>query len=324
MKSSSDLFPVRLISAEVLGDLAEDVYLIKPNNSPDKSVEIALSHITPYEHGGESALQTGHLPIILLHSNHQNRHQWMSPTGDGFAAQLLSMGLDVWLMETRGHGVSPVNLQYGTNSLSEYARYDLPAVNAFVLEQTGRNPLWMGSREGGAALALSLAGGQLSSDTVSGMVFLDYLYPPVNGLLSPFISRGISGFSRAERFRPEVGPEPEPISIYREMWRDQGIFGYMGKSAGVDVVKQLSQITVPMVLVQRQNVEPENGLAQLLASSTVSLFPVTEGTSLPGSDNDRLTNNDCPLDLDALLTPWLHGEGETDDLLSAGEATPAV
>jgi len=324
VKSSSDLFPVRLISAEVLGDLAEDVYLIKPNNSPDKSVEIALSHLTPYEHGEINSPRPGGLPIILLHGNHQNRHQWISPSGEGFAARLLAMGLDVWLMEARGHGVSPVNQRYATNTLSDYARYDIPAVNAFVMEQTGSTPLWMGSREGGGALALALADGQLASETVSGMVFLDYLYPPINGLLSPLINHGMSSLSSAERFHPELGPEPEPLAVYREIWRDQGLFGYMGKSAGVVVAEKLAQISVPMVLVQRQNSEREKGLDLLLESSVISLFSVAEETQLPGSGADWVSNADCPLDLTALLMPWLQGEGEIDDFLSTGKVAPTV
>ena len=45
MQSSSKLFPVALVSAELRGDLTEDVYLLKPGNSPDGSVALALTRL---------------------------------------------------------------------------------------------------------------------------------------------------------------------------------------------------------------------------------------------------------------------------------------
>jgi hypothetical protein len=50
MKSSSALFPVALMRAEVLSsELTEDTYLLKPNNSPDPSAQIALSRLGYYD-----------------------------------------------------------------------------------------------------------------------------------------------------------------------------------------------------------------------------------------------------------------------------------
>ena len=43
MQSSSLLFPVALISAERRGDLSEDVYRLKPANSPDISGELVVT-----------------------------------------------------------------------------------------------------------------------------------------------------------------------------------------------------------------------------------------------------------------------------------------
>ena len=45
MQSSSLLFPVALISAERRGDLSEDVYRLKPANSPDISVELVVTRL---------------------------------------------------------------------------------------------------------------------------------------------------------------------------------------------------------------------------------------------------------------------------------------
>jgi hypothetical protein len=48
MKSSSQFFPVSLLKADVVGDLTDDVYLIKHGRDQDLSVQIALSHIGIY------------------------------------------------------------------------------------------------------------------------------------------------------------------------------------------------------------------------------------------------------------------------------------
>ena len=58
MQSSSNLFPVALISAERRGDLSEDVYRLKPGNSPDFTVEIAVTRLGMADvfRGGEGTL----------------------------------------------------------------------------------------------------------------------------------------------------------------------------------------------------------------------------------------------------------------------------
>ncbi|BBP64145.1 hypothetical protein PHLH5_16860 [Pseudomonas sp. Cab53] len=74
MQSSSNLFPVALISAERRGDLSEDVYRLKPGNSPDYSVELAVTRL-----GMADAGQTRGVPVILLHGSFSNRRFWYSP-----------------------------------------------------------------------------------------------------------------------------------------------------------------------------------------------------------------------------------------------------
>ena len=64
MQSSSDLFPVALISAERRGDLSEDVYRLKPGNSPDWSVEIAVTRLGMADDSAPRGV-----PVILLHGS---------------------------------------------------------------------------------------------------------------------------------------------------------------------------------------------------------------------------------------------------------------
>src|SRR5690606_19839690 len=83
MQSSSELFPVALVSAELRGDLSEDVYLLKPNNSPDCSVELALTRV-----GQAGAEGVRGVPVVLLHGSFSNRRFWYSPKGIGLGAYL--------------------------------------------------------------------------------------------------------------------------------------------------------------------------------------------------------------------------------------------
>ena len=111
MHSSSRLFPVALVSAELRGDLTEDVYRLKPNNSPDPSVELALTRM-----GLPGREQRG-APVILVHGSFSNRRFWYSPKAIGLGPYLARAGFDVWIPEMRGHGLSPRNLDYSRNSV---------------------------------------------------------------------------------------------------------------------------------------------------------------------------------------------------------------
>ena len=71
MQSSSNLFPVALISAERRGDLSEDVYRLKPGNSPDGTVELAVTRLGLAD---EPAVRG--VPVILLHGSFSNRRFW--------------------------------------------------------------------------------------------------------------------------------------------------------------------------------------------------------------------------------------------------------
>ena len=81
MRSSSQLFPVALVSAELVQDLAEDVYSLKPDRSADTSVRIALTRVTVQ---GETVMRRP--PVVLLHGAFQNRGIWLTSDAQGLAA----------------------------------------------------------------------------------------------------------------------------------------------------------------------------------------------------------------------------------------------
>lgn len=242
MKSSSRLFPARLERAEALEFYSEDTYVIKPNNSPDKHVEIAITHLQPIDVAQDSRAKT---PLILLHGNYQNRYFWYLPQGEGLAIDLLSR-FDIWLMEVRGHGLSPVNPAFHRNTLIDYARYDLPAVNAFVAEQTSRSPLWLGYCEGAAALLYAVANGSLQSESTAGVVGLGNPWREPSWLKLPF-SRALQSIMIRGLHQAEVrGPEMESGSLVRAHRYEHGLFARPGSGISANLWQDLAASSVPL------------------------------------------------------------------------------
>ena len=171
MQSSSKLFPVALLSAELRGDLTEDIYRLKPGNSPDTSVALALTRL-----GLADADAGSRVPVILLHGSFSNRRFWYSARGLGLGAYLAREGFDVWLAEMRGHGLSPRNRQYRFNTVADYARYDLPAIAAFVTEKSGQTPHWIGHSMGGITLAAAVGGNYLNEQHSPAGPVSDYSF----------------------------------------------------------------------------------------------------------------------------------------------------
>jgi pimeloyl-ACP methyl ester carboxylesterase len=248
MKSSSEFFPVSLFKADVIGDLTDDVYLIKHGRDKDSSVQIALSHIGIY---GHSSIDKQ--PVILVHGSFTNRGFWLSSQGIGFARYLVEAGFDVWLMEMRGHGLSPRNRGYKDNCLEHYANSDIPAVNEFVIEKTGLKPIWLGHSLGGVLISTAIAAGTLPEDDVTGIALLGtqvirrrwYLQVP---LVS---SIGQAWFN----FKPEmdgrklrIGPENEPAGIAKEYLRWLGLLGrWRFRNSKTSLLTGWKNVDVPLI-----------------------------------------------------------------------------
>lgn len=248
MQSSSDLFPVALISAEFCGDLSEDIYRLKPANSPDMSVELAVTRLglasAVHEYG--QASKRG-VPVILVHGSFANRRFWYSARAFGLGAYLARAGYDVWIAEMRGHGVSQRNEDWRNNRVVDYARYDLPAVGAFVAEQSGQTPHWLGHSLGGVSLAAALGGGYLDPQRVASLALFASqvtrrfwpLRIPAMGFLARLFLRCCGSVSGP---RLKRGPEDEPLGVATDLLRwhaPNGRFG-VGKEdwwAGLNAVR---------------------------------------------------------------------------------------
>nr|WP_286946449.1 alpha/beta fold hydrolase [Pseudomonas sp. UBA6718] len=247
MQSSSELFPVALVSAELRGDLSEDVYRLKPGNSPDFTVELAVTRL------GLAGQENPGVPVILLHGSFSNRRFWYSPRGIGLGPHLARAGFDVWIAEMRGHGLSPRNQAYKHNSVADYARYDLPAIAAFVREQTAQAPHWVGHSLGGTTLAAALGGSYLGAEeAASAALFgtqISRIYWP---LKVPPVEWGsrllLKGFHHISGARFKRGPEDEPIGLALESLRWHRLFGRFG-DAERDWWAGMADVQVPLLAV---------------------------------------------------------------------------
>lgn len=231
MQSSSRLFPVALLGAELRGDLSEDIYLLKPRNSPDPTVQLAVTRLGRADATGERGA-----PVVLLHGSFTNRRFWFSPKGIGFGAHLARAGFDVWIPEMRGHGLSPRNATYRQNRVADYARYDLRAIADFIIEQSGQAPHWVGHSLGGVVLAAAAGGGYLAQRNAASLMLLgsqvSRIYLPLKFPLVEWSGHLLlSCLPHLSGMRLRRGPEDEPIGVAREALRWHGLLGRFGKGA---------------------------------------------------------------------------------------------
>ncbi len=215
MKSSSELFPVALLSAEYKDGIYEDVYSLKPNNSLDKTVEIALVRLHT-----ERCRQSR--PILLIHSAFHNHWQWLDYGFGGVAGRLVREGCDVWLMDWRGHGLSSRNHKPQLNTLKQMAAFDLPAVVDFIEECTGDHPALVARGAGCEMVSLAVAGGMAMPEGV----FIDpTMLPPSRRYWMPG-TKLLKRFGYINRrWLKTEGEEPEPRQLFIELLSKEGWLG---------------------------------------------------------------------------------------------------
>lgn len=119
-------------------------------------------------------------PMLLVHGFSQNRHAW---TSGEFVKNLLFFGLDIHILELRGHGKSSIELQheraakFGRNvptdldwdwDIDAYFLYDLPAAVAGVRRITRRDRIFYCGHSMGGILGYGYAG--IHHDHFDGIV----------------------------------------------------------------------------------------------------------------------------------------------------------
>lgn len=221
MQSSSRLFPVTLTATDMAADLYEDVYLLNPGVSPDPSVRIAVTRIR------DPAWEGARFPMVLLHREFQNKRQWLSPGGQGLAAHLARYGFDVWLVEMRGHGMSPRNRDWAMGHIALLAEEDLPPVQRFVEEQSGRPPAWLGQGIGARLLAYAMIHNVRFMRRVPAVVFVDPGRADSHWTESRLSLGERLRLRHRQRFLGGLhgwGPEDEPNALFQDLYRSQKRF----------------------------------------------------------------------------------------------------
>ncbi|QCF25586.1 alpha/beta fold hydrolase [Hydrocarboniclastica marina] len=255
MNSSSRLFPVSLMNADFAGELHEDVYQLNPGVSPDRTLRINITRVIDPSTPGYRQ------PVILLHSEFNNRRQWLTPEGEGFAAVLARAGFDVWLPEARGHGLSPDHDRWSANTLSVSASEDLPAIQAFVAEQSGTEPIWVGAELGGLALAYALTHDPRMAETAAGAAFIDVATAHWLsnlgrlGLKQRWLMKR-AGFADGMAFN--WGPEREPWSLFTELYQ----WRRLAKKSQHPVYDRLETLRLPVFLLAVKDSERDTHILQ--------------------------------------------------------------
>jgi len=214
LKSSSQLFPVEIVSAEIRDHYYQDVYSLKPNKSHDKSVEVALLHL----HAKKDA--SAQKQLLFVHDAFQSHWQWMDDGRTQDVIQkLLQSGYSIWLMDWRSHGSSKKNKRPWLNTLHDMALCDLTSVLEFISEksQQGIDVIAQGY---GAQMAL-VAMPRLVQ--VRQYYFIDAQSPLPSRL---FWIPGVRFWRWLKLMRKNwvigKGDEPEPATLFRSMLRGGG------------------------------------------------------------------------------------------------------
>jgi pimeloyl-ACP methyl ester carboxylesterase len=312
MQSSSKLFPVSLISADFRGDLTEDVYRLKPGNSPDYSVELALTRL------GRAGQERRGAPVILIPGSFSNRRFWYSPRGIGLGAYLARDGFDVWIAEMRGHGLSPRNQSYLRNTVHDYVRFDLPAIADFVYELNPQKAHWLGHSLGGVIIAGALGGAYLDQHKIASTILFGsqvstshwlLKIPPAEWAARLFLKfRGLLSGTGLKR-----GPEDEPASIAIEAMRWHGLFGRFG-TREQDWWVGLANVEVPTMAVTAvaDSMDPawacEKMLKQFGSSTTAFIcLGKQHGFSSDFGHVEMLISKEAQREVWPLIQQWLYG-----------------
>ncbi len=152
-------------------------------------------------------------PILLVHGFTQNRHCW---SAGEFVKNLLYFGIDVHILELRGHGKSSVWLQHRLHKdegrplpedvdygwdLDSYFLHDLPAAVGAVKNKTGHDSIFYCGHSMGGMLAYGYAGLHddlkglvtIGSPSQLGRGFLPIRAAAALDLLLPLVFAGVGG-----------------------------------------------------------------------------------------------------------------------------------
>lgn len=204
--------------------------------------ELALTRLRPVPDEGLE------VPVVLVHGSYTHRRFWITEDGFGLAPFLASSGLDVWIPELRGHGLSPKGPDFEKVTAEDHIRRDLPSVHHHVLDETATPPVLVGHSSGGLYLIGALSRGWIEPGSVRALAVFgsqishgeEYLH---NRLVAAAI-RGLVGLlGTFPAPRLGMGPEVEPAAEMKEVidwkaeqrWTDRSGVSYYEGLGDLDV-----------------------------------------------------------------------------------------
>ena len=204
-------------------------------------------------------------PVIFVHGAYSNKHFWLSPKGKGIARFFAEHHLDVWLMETRGHGNSVQNSRYKTISADDAIRFDFTAVSDYISTLNPNKQLWIGHSYGGLFLSFALGCGFLPQAPVAAFCIIgtqvkmgqEYLgFKPLAGTLK-LATRLLGKFPAR---LAGLGGEDEPPAISNQ-FIDWKAAGTCRSGEGMDYINSLKNISIPCLALAGGNdtIDPPEG-----------------------------------------------------------------
>ncbi len=229
------------LELETLGSVDVEIHRVRTEDG----AELALTRV-PAPHA--SAHGT---PVVLVHGNYSRRNFWISPKGIGLAACLAERGFDVWVVELRGHGLSPKGEHFSTITAEDHMRFDLAAVERHVEARSARSAFWVGHSAGGVYVLGALAAGWLDRTRALGVAtFGSQIRDGETFLRIPGVAWFLAATLRAIGHLPAprlgLGPEIEPAGEMIEFIRWKGWRGRWQSSEGFDYGRGLATVTVPI------------------------------------------------------------------------------
>ncbi len=233
--------PTARIEPEQLGPIAAEIHRL----DAEDGAELALTRVPAAPADAHAT------PVVLVHGNYSRRNFWISPKGIGLAPFLAQRGFDVWVLELRGHGLSPKGARFSAITAEDHMRLDLAAAERHVRAHGTRAAFWVAHSAGGIYVLGALAAGWLDPQRVLGVATFGsqirdgeafLRIPGVAGLLA--LALRALGHLPAPRFG--LGPEIEPAGEMIEFIRWKGWRGRWRSSEGFDYGRGLAAVTVPL------------------------------------------------------------------------------
>ncbi len=297
------------LEPDSIGAAAAAVY----RTHTDDDVELAVTRLEPADGGAPGA------PVVLVHGTFCQRSFWISRKGVGLGPYLRDRGFDVWIVELRGHGRSPKSPGYRTWTAEDMMRFDLPAVQRLVRDETGRDVLWVGHSWGGMAIVGSLAGGWLDRAGVRGAVVLGANITHGDTWLRRPLPRAgawllLTALGRVPARLFRLGPEDEPRGYLFDFYQWKGPAPDWRTADGRSYWNGVARIDVPLLAFGAANDtnDPEPGCRALFeavgsADKTYVLLAGSEGFSRDYEHVEMIIGKAAQAEVWPRIGDWLQG-----------------